>query len=161
VQNKNYHPSQVLERKKKLELKNHHPSQVLERKTKLELKNHHPSRVFESNRNQRLSHPSQAFEQIEIKDSIIHARRLKKKNQNQRIIIHPRRLKQIRLKKSESKIHLIWRFQTPERTVGSQETTCKEPHQSLGRGFRGSYLAFSKKLTEWSYEIRIGYLIFS
>jgi len=81
---------------------------VLERKTKLELKNHHPSRVFESNRNQRLSHPSQAFEQIGIKDSIIHARRLKKNNQNQRIIIHPRRLKQIRLKKSSS-IPGVWK----------------------------------------------------
>jgi hypothetical protein len=50
-----------------------------------------------------MNHPSQAFEQIRIKDSIIHARRLKKiKSESKEIIIHPRRLKQVRIKESSS-----------------------------------------------------------
>jgi hypothetical protein len=106
VQNKNYHPSQVLERKKKIRIKESssipgvrkkkkirikESSSIpgVRKKKKLELKNHHPSRVFESNRNQRLNHPSQAFEQIGIKDSIIHARRLKKNKISESKNYHP------------------------------------------------------------------------
>jgi hypothetical protein len=65
-------------------------------------------------------------------------------------------------KKSESKIHLIWLFRTPNRTVGSQERTGKEPHPRVGLGwvFWAVIWLFQKGWDNGSCDIRIGYLIF-
>jgi hypothetical protein len=49
-----------------------------------------------------MNHPSQAFEQIRIKDSNHPCQAFEKKSESKEIIIHPRRLKQIRIKESSS-----------------------------------------------------------